>query len=1326
MVGISILGEDRNKLSLNRKSLVSNLVALICLMFFAVSAFGQTGTSALNGVVSDQQGRAVVGANVTLTNVGTNASRTTKTTESGVYLFDLITPGEYRIEVEAAGFRKAVVENATALIGKQTEVNIRLDIGQMTQVVEVSISSQNAQINTQDASLGNVFDSSQISQLPLEGRSLVDLLSLQPGATQEGYVTGSRADQSNVTLDGVDINNAQTGNVTLPDSTNTLVIGSLDRGNITAGPALRLNSEAIEEFRVTTANGNANQGRSAGAQVNLVTKSGSNTWHGAAFEFYRGTIFEANDWFSNAAGVPRTPLIRNTFGGAFGGPIVKDKLFFFYSYEGKRDATATSQTRIVPLASLGQGTINYSYCTDSACNNTATASLNLAQNQQAFQAAGINQAALDALAAAAAKYPANDTSAGDGLNTGGFRFNAASPIKLNSHVARLDYVLNSKQNVFLRLNYIHDHQILSQWLPGTTSPAVWNHPTGLAVGHTWTIGNNWVNNARYGFTRQSFDIGGDSDGNDIRFRSVFQPTSQSHTLSRVTPVHNITDDVSWIHGKHTVQFGINIRRINNTRVSFANAFDNAVTNSSFYLGAGDHISNDFQSYLNANHLPGDAAAGQSLSSSQEVQNAAAAIIGRFSEYTSNFTFNKDGSLAPPGTPTTRDFATQAYEEYIQDSWKIRPHLTLTLGLRYSLERPVYETKGFEVQPTVPLGTYFQQRIAASAQGMNFTDPIVISRSGPANGGKPMYNWDKNNFQPRIAVAWSPNYSSGLLHSLFGDSGKSVIRGGFALTNDYYGQALAVDWDLNNTLGFTSNYQTPANTYDTTAGNLGPLFTGFNQDIRTLPNVVVPGSLAFPLSQPIDEGERIESGVDSTLHAPTEYVWNLTYERQMRAGTTLTVSYVGRAARSLLLHRDVTAFNNIRDPKSGMTWYEAGTLLEKQRQQNVDTSQIKSIPFFDNLFPANLVGVLNADSTVQSDCGTDPSTPCFDPSWTPTQTFYGLQSRGNGDNPFAFFRANDWTDAQAYIDSALFRNGLPTRFMQPQYGSLAAWSTIGNSNYHALAVSLRQRLRSLTLDFNYTFSHSFDDASGLQGEDAFGDFSNGNGSFVVNPLRQGDNYASSDFDIRHLINVAAVWQMPFGKGRAFMNTGNRALQAILGGWQLAGIFRWNTGLPLPASPFDSHQWATNWDFQSAATPTVPIHTCPTRVGTPSSAGGTGVPKLFGGSGCDIKAIYDSFRSAYPGETGPRNYIRLPGYMNADIGLAKSWTMPWSEKHQLQIRWDVFNVANHQSFGLIDVGRTGIGVDADPGLRGLNPPANWSNFTQIQGSPRVMQVGARYSF
>jgi hypothetical protein len=335
----------------------------------------------------------------------------------------------------------------------------------------------------------------------------------------------------------------------------------------------------------------------------------------------------------------------------------------------------------------------------------------------------------------------------------------------------------------------------------------------------------------------------------------------------------------------------------------------------------------------------------------------------------------------------------------------------------------------------------------------------------------------------------------------------------------------------------------------------------------------------------------------------------------------------------------------------------------------------------------------------------------------------MQSRGAGtvalpSNDFAFFAGNDWTDAQLEADFALFDAGLPTRFVQPQYGALSAWSTIGNSNYNALAVSVKQRLSNLTLDFNYTYSHSLDDASGLQNEtNAFGNTNNG-GAFIVNPIRQRDNYANSDFDIRHVINVSGVWQMPFGTGKRLLNTQSRALNAIIGGWQLSGIYRWNTGLP-SVSPFDDTRWATNWNVQANVTPTSPVHTCPSR-------STTGEPKLFGGSGCDLKAIYQNFRNAYPGETGPRNYLRLPGYMNVDLGLAKSFGMPWSEKHQLQIRWDVFNVANLQRFGLLDNTRTGNGVGRDPKLRNLNPPGGWSNLIQIQGNPRVFQVGARYSF
>ena len=1294
------------------------VISLTVLLLCAGSAWSQTSTSVVRGTITDPQGKAVAGATVTLTNVATGRVRHTSSTNEGSYVFDLIEPATYQLEVEASGFKKQIVENVVALVAKPTEADVAMQLGQVNQTVEVTVAKQDVLINDRDATLGNNFESVEINQLPLEARSVSDLLSLQPGATREGYVTGARADQGNVTLDGVDINNAQTGNAA--DATGNQLIGGLgnEKTDITAGPVLRLNAEAVEEFRVTTANGNADQGRSAGEQINLVTKSGTNQWHGAGFEFYRGTLFEANDWFSNHDGVPRTPLVRNTFGGALGGPIVKDKAFFFYSYEGRRDATAQEVVQVVPLPNLGQGTINYTYCPDAACSSPQQASLNLSQVQQVYPDTGINATALQALAAAAAKYPANDTTVGDGLNTGGFRFNSATPVRLNSHVLKFDFNLTSTQSLFVRANVIYDNQALPRQFPDTAALGVWSHPRGIAVGHTWTIGTNWVNSFHYGLTRQAFTSLGDSTGNDLAFRFVFFPTSQTHPLSRVTPVHDFTDDISWTHGNHAFQFGATVLLVRNSRISFANAFDNGITNPSFYAGAGDHVSQAFQDYLDANGLPGNENVGQSLNSVSEVQNAGTAVIGRLSQYTANFTFGHDGSLLAPGSPADRTFSTQSYAEYFQDTWKVNHALTLTLGLRYSLERPVYETHGFEVQPTVPLGTYFQDRLTAAAAGNNFIDPVVINKSGPVNGGKPMYNWDKNNFQPRLAAAWSPAFSGGPLSYLFPSKNRAVLRGGFAMTNDYYGQALAVDWDLNNTLGFTSNYTTPANTYDTSGANLAPLFTGFNQDIRSLPNVAVPGSLVFPLSQPLDEGERIETGVDSTIHAPTEYVYNLTYERQLPSGMMLTLSYIGRAGRSLLARRDAMAFNDVRDPKSGMDWYTAGTILEKQRQKDVDISQVASVPFFDNLFPANLVGIMNADPGVQNDCGSSASNPCFDPTWTNTQMFYGMQSRGGGGlpgNPFAFFAGNDWTDAQAYIDSVLFRNGFPTRFMQPQYGALSAWSSIATSNYNALAVSLRERINTLTLDFNYTYAHSLDNASGLQTEGSYGGNTN-NGPFIENPIRPMDNYANSDFDIRHNINVLALWQMPVGKGRTFLGSANGIVQALVGGWQLSGIFRWNTGLPV-SSPFDDARWATNWNVQANVIPTGPIHTCPSRDAT---------PKLFGGSGCDLKAVYDGFRNPYPGETGFRNYLSYPSYSSMDVGLDKTIAMPWSEKQTLQLRWETFNVANFQPFGLIDLSRTGFGVVRDPGLRQVNPPSNWSNFTDIQGSPRVMQVGLRFAF
>ncbi len=1287
---------------MKRSFIIGSFAVLVCTLLFAVSSWGQTGASTIRGTVKDPSGALVSGATVTLTNLETNAVRTVATT-SGTFSFEFLPVGDYEVRVEAKGFRKLVVRPVQALVSNVTDVPAQLEIGEISSTVTVEAVAANVQVNTSDATLGNNFSSAQLTQLPIEGRGILPLLTLQAQVTPDGYVAGGRSDQSNVTLDGVDINDSETSDV--------------------SKPVLRLNSEAIEEFRVVTVNANADEGRSSAAQINLVTKSGTNSWHGSAFEFHRNTIFAANDFFNNRSGVDRPKLIRNVFGGTLGGPIAKNKLFFFYSYEGRRDASGTAVTSLVPLVGLGQGqlVVNAQRCTTAVvagtpdtCEAAQTFTLATPQLDNAWNVVHTNPVAIAALNAAATKYPANDTSIGDGIMTEGYRFNASTPVKLNSNFARIDWNINSKMNAFFRLNtyYDHDTTTLLPKFPDTPAPSLWAHPWGLLASHNWTISQNWVNSFRYGLTRQSFSQQGDSDQNNISFRGVFSPTNSNRTTSRTNPVHNIVDDVAWIKGKHFINFGTNVRLVSNHRTGFTNAYDTASTNFFFYSPAGTAVTDPINAYIGdpANNLlpAGPGQYIQIASNQNGVDAAGAALIGRYSQYSARFTFGADGSLQPSGTPTNRTFATNAYDFYVKDSWKIRPNLTLNLGLRYSLSTPVHETNGFGVVTDISTEEFLRRRIASADKGVPYITPLTLVLAG-GNGKGSLYNSDKNNFQPRVSLAWSPNYSGGLLHSLFGGSGKSVIRTGFALTNDYYGEALASAFDLANTLGFTSTTTISANTYNLTS-KPGPLFTGYNQDVRTLPfgTLVLPTGVSFPKQQPSDFHRRIESGIDTALQAPTNYQFSLTYEREMRGGMLFQASYIGRLARHLLATRDVMALNNLRDPKSGMDWYTAATILEKQRQLGTDPANVQSIPYFENILPAGYAATTAANGY---GCTATFTSGCLPANASNTQAVYA--------EGFEFW-ANDWTDIQDEIENYAGQtlgqvdsggNTIPVPyFFNPQYGALSAWGTIANSNYHGFSASLRQRFHSLQWDFNYTYSHSLDNASGLQTANQYGS------AFIENAIRPNDNYANSDFDLRHIINANAIYQLPFGRGKHFGSNMNRGWDALVGGWQLAGIYRWNTGLP-NGQPYDTGQWATNWEVQSNTTQVVPVKTCPTRgdANTP--------PKLFG---CDTVAAYQSYRPAYPGETGQRNILRAPGYVALDMGLSKIFTLPWSEKQQLALRWEVFNVTNTQHLTGADATNSNLAVDPDAKLNNLQPPPDWSNFTKIQGTPRVMQIGLRYSF
>lgn len=1280
------------------------LFSLLSLTFLMLSvAVAQTGSSSLRGIVTDLEGRAVAGANVVLTNDAKNFTRTQVTNDSGNYTFTSIPPGTYRIEVEAKGFKKASVSGVQAQIDTPSGIDVQLEVGQITETVSVTAGGD-APINTTDATIGNTFESRRISDLPLNARNVVGLLSLQPGVTRTGFVNGGRSDQSNITLDGVDVNEQQNG---LDVVTNQAFAS-----------VLRVTPDSVQEFRVITTNPNADTGRSSGAQVSLVTKSGTNDWHGSLFEYHRNTVTTANDFFNNKAGrfvatdpqvlsgtakvgdpkLPRPQLLRNIFGGSVGGPIKHDRAFFFFTYEGFREATSSGGLQVVPLPHVGQGIIRYktaSGASDPGCPAGTPAGfrcLNAAQINAAYIAAngvspGVNPQALAFLTDKTQRYVANDTTVGDGINTGGFRFNASTPTTYDTYTAKLDFNLTDRQTLFVRGNYQEDNIGQLPAFPDTTAPSIWYHPKGLGIGHSWTLSNKLVNRFTYGLTRAAFTRQGDQTSNALQFRFIFNPAVTT-ALTRTTPVHNFVDDLTYLRGNHTFQFGGNVRLIKNTRQSFANAFDTLTTNPSGYNASAAVLTSAGADASGAPIFPDVAS-----SSLTPLRNILAAVIGRFSQYTANFLYDQSGQLLPAGSSADRTFATQEYEGYWQDSWRMRSNLTFTYGVRWTTSTPVYEVNGFQVQPTTSLGGYFERRKASADAGIPFSDPISLDLSGKANGRPGFYKQDWNNFAPVLAVAWSPVLPDNFWGKLIGREGKAVIRGGFRTTYDRIGSALAVNFDLNNQLGFASALTVPVNTYNVST-KLAPLYTGGPMDVRTLPGIagLFNSTLTFPLSAPANGAERIETSLDDTITTPVNYSYNFSYAREIGKGLSIEASYVGRFARNLLAQRDIMHFNNIRDTKSGQTWYDAMRQLIDLRYAGVPITSVQPIPFFENILPgiAGTFPVLGVNRTL-----------------TATQSAYrriALPSVG-GQNvtDYTFLQSGArWDDKPASI----FNN----TFVNPQYAALNAWSTFAYSNYNSAQISVRQRLtRDITFDFNYTLAHSLDDASGLQNAANFAA-----SSLIFNPLNPEQNYADSDFDIRHVINANWLVGLPFGRGKALLSDAGRVTNAIFGGWQLTGIFRWNSGLPA-GRPFAFQRWATNWQVSSGMVAVRPVETHPGDF--------KGEPNLF----ADPQAIFLSYRDPKPGEAGDRNVLRAPGYIDLDAGLYKTFKMPW-EGQALTFRWEVYNVTNTQRL----TGFNGTGLNTDPFLLGGQAPATFGNMTGTQAplgetkAGRLMQFALRYTF
>src|SRR5467141_1773489 len=425
--------------------------ALLALMMAGTSAWGQATTS-VRGTVVDPSGKAVAGASVVLSNSESKTERTTTTGEQGEYQFLLVPPGTYKLAVTAAGFRRHEQTDLQLLVNTPATANVQLTIGGASETVRVT--SEAPAINLVDASIGNSFDEVQVKQLPLEGRNVPDLLTLQAGVaytgnrigdkdqdTRNGAVNGARSDQSNVTLDGVDVN----------EQSNGYAFTSV----------LPVTQDSVEEFRVTTTNYGADQGQGSGAQVTLVTKSGTNAFHGSAYEYLRNTVTSANDYLVKQSelniGDANKPLQlnRNIFGASVGGPLRKDRLFFFLNYEGTREREQQRAERVIPTPSMCQGIFRYLDGSGNLISLTPADLTNLDP-----RGIGIDPAMLDLVghtgyldkSFCTGKTVTNDTAAGDGFNYAGFVFRAPTQLDNDVFIARLDYRLtaNGRHTLFWR------------------------------------------------------------------------------------------------------------------------------------------------------------------------------------------------------------------------------------------------------------------------------------------------------------------------------------------------------------------------------------------------------------------------------------------------------------------------------------------------------------------------------------------------------------------------------------------------------------------------------------------------------------------------------------------------------------------------------------------------------------------------------------------------------------------------------------------------------------------------------------------------------------
>jgi hypothetical protein len=1306
---------------------VTTLVALLAVSVpSALAQHGSEGTVTVT--VVDPSGSVVQGAELQLQDLATNDVRKAETSDRGAYTFVNLSLGAYKLTVSKEGFQKQVYGNVVVQAAQTTDIKSTLKVGAITETVEVSGGTAPL-VETTANNIGTTVDLKQIEDLPIQGRDLTQLANIVPGYTGTWDGLPSIAQGNNI--DGV--------------------IGSSSRmkfgGN--AEPNVMPRLENIQEMTVQTEQLNLDQGfGQANMQINFVTRRGSNVFHGRLYEDFRNAALDANSWLNDNVGLRKNALILNEFGGSLGGPIIKNKLFFFGTFAmGKQPGTVNATNyAFTPGAQsgvfkYGAGTVNLftlaqNYNAAHPGANLPTKVLsdgsgNCSPNGSNFTAqvfCSINSSL---------KYGALSSNANGDPNLQQISWLVPAPITHYWPTVRVDYDATQKMRFNFAWNMTKDSYQGAN-VPDFPGPA-WaktgaaNKDTNYtaAFGFDWTLSPTMVNEFRAGYLYNSNvgaynappllqnlpQLGWNYTSVGYPFGSQMSGTIFYTGINTFYPVFNASDTMTWQKGAHTMNYGFSWWREQDHYYNPVQGFPV----SNFGLPGGDPAQNAFPL----------SAFGGNVGEQAEAQQLYAILVGRLSSVNGSYNYNPSQNQYEPGIGRYNlDELEKGWGLFVQDSFRLRPNFTLNYGLRWDFTSADRD-----------LSNLYHSVTEASIWGPSGINNLFNpgSLNGDQNPQITQLSQAYNNWyvapQPAIGIAWNPKYDNGFLGKLAGGD-KTVIRAGYSLRKFTEPQQYVWNQASDFAQFYYQGFSLSANTTGA-PGTFAPGSLSIANFNSSLTGAAAENAFGIPYALSPKAYVKTESAADFTfipnspglnglpynIQQPYTQSWNLGIQRQMGQSQALEIRYVGSRTLRQWIQTDPNEVNI----------FENGFLKQfKQAQVNFAANNASGIanyagsfanhglagqaalPLFDAAFQGGGETSLCADGSPADYCNSQFTTqlqtgaaggmaetlanvqgtaPYFcnlvGASFGPCAKNIGFTGKGAG-YPINFFQTNPYAVGSGFIDP------VSTTLSQAE----------GYSNYNALQVDFRQRTwHGMQFDANYTWSHTL----GISSPNNWLAQSN---IFTLRDMRL--TYGPALFDLRHVVHINGTYDLPFGKGQPFANRGG-IVNEVVGGWSVGTIFTFETGSPFllgSGVAFGSNLTFNDYGDAGVALHNVTPSQLQSSVGKYPIAGTPTValinPKyltISSGASSGANPAYIT-QNTTPGTIGQRVWLYGPHNTLDDISISKNF--PITERVHFIFQTEMLNAFNHPVFGPgVANGGTFGNFSAGPGQPGTGFNSNVLN-------------------